>query len=430
MKKVKWLVFIFGLFGGLNSVQAQHGKVVSGWRYLQDYLSEKDTTLLIKAKQALDQAIVNPATNQSAKTFFYAGQINQCLFEASLEFQINKHKEVTDLNKRSVLAYRLSKGENLVTASGNYKQALDFDGTKEYNTDLLKRLKECSQYLGNIAISFYDNAQFGLAGKYFLESAKVKGNLGLVDSTEYFNAKVAFEQAKDSISADKMYALLLEKHIGGPNTYINYQYFLLNTLKDTARSFEVLKKGRLLYPKNEKLINNELSFYVNGEYKGSREEMISHLVEVAKVDSTNVLLLLEIGTLYDQLAHPKNASTANTPKPEMAAQYLELAKKYYLASYRLDPTNSTTQYNLAALNANLGYQIYEKYNPNKHDAQNKQFQVDSDKYLKEAVKYMEQYFKNNPNDCEALKALSRMYLSVDEKAKSDALIEKGKVNCQ
>ena len=402
MKKVKWLVFIFGLFGGLNSVQAQHGKVVSGWRYLQDYLSEKDTTLLIKAKQALDQAIVNPATNQSAKTFFYAGQINQCLFEASLEFQINKHKEVTDLNKRSVLAYRLSKGENLVTASGNYKQALDFDGTKEYNTDLLKRLKECSQYLGNIAISFYDNAQFGLAGKYFLESAKVKGNLGLVDSTEYFNAKVAFEQAKDSISADKMYALLLEKHIGGPNTYINYQYFLLNTLKDTARSFEVLKKGRLLYPKNEKLINNELSFYVNGEYKGSREEMISHLVEVAKVDSTNVLLLLEIGTLYDQLAHPKNASTAN-PKPEMIAQSLELAKKYYLASYRLDPTNSTTQYNLAALNANLGYQIYEKYNPNKHDAQNKQFQVDSDKYLKEAV---------------------------HDKAKSDALIEKGKVNCQ
>ena len=140
-------------------------------------------------------------------------------------------------------------------------------------------------------------------------------------------------------------------------------------------------------------------------------------------------MLLEIGTLYDQLAHPKNASTAN-PKPEMIAQSLELAKKYYLASYRLDPTNSTTQYNLAALNANLGYQIYEKYNPNKHDAQNKQFQVDSDKYLKEAVHYMEQYFTSNPNDCEALKALSRLYLSVDDKAKSDALIEKGKVNCQ
>ena len=429
MKKINWLVLFFGLVGGLNSAQAQHGKVVSGWRYLQDYLSEKDTTLLIKAKLALDQAIVNTATNQSAKTFFYAGQINQCLFEASLELQINKHKEVTDLNKRSVLAYRLSKGENIVIACGNYKQALDLDITKEYNADLLKRLNECSQYLGNIAISYYDNAQFGLAGKYFLESAKVKGHLGLVDSTAYSNAKVAFEQAKDSISTDKMYALLIEKHIGGANTYINYQYFLLITLKDTARSFEVLKKGRQLYPKNEKLINNELSFYVNGEYRGSREEMINHLVAVAKVDSTNVLLLLEIGTLYNQLAHPKNIPSANTLKPEIVTQNIELAKKYYLASYRFDPTNSTTQYNLAALNANLGYQIYEKYNPNKHDAQNKQFQLDSDKYLKEAVKYMEQYFKSNPNDCEALKALSRLYLSVDDKAKSDALIEKGKLNC-
>ena len=407
MIRFKIYFFSFIIFCLSTIAYGQHGKVVSSWRYLQDYLADRDTSNLNKAREAIDLAIVNQSTFNSAKTYYYAGQIYQCLFEASLEAQLKLHSEIKDVNERSVLAYQLGKIDKIVLASNFYSKALELDVAKDYSNDIIKRLNECSQYIGNVAFAFYQNKIYSQAAKYFYEAGQRRKRLALSDSAEFTNARIAYEQAGDTASTLKMYKLLVENKIGGASLYVNYARFLAQTLKHDEAAFLVVKQGRALFAKDQNLINLELGFYIKGQYSGSRDQAIQDLESLAIAEP------------------PKDISGKNLPNPVNSAELITKSGDHYLKSYSLDSTNSVTQFNLAAFYANRGFELLDKVNP-KMGSQDKVLKADGLRLIQKASRYMEIYQLGNPSDCDALQSLKRIYLTLEDKTKCEHVQQMGK----
>ena len=101
------ILFLMVCALGFTFLQAQNSKVTSAKMNMDSYLRDQNSDDLLKAKELIDEAVVNDETSGKAKSWYYKGRIYQLLAvdsnlsktdPAFLIQALDAYQKVSDLN--------------------------------------------------------------------------------------------------------------------------------------------------------------------------------------------------------------------------------------------------------------------------------------------------------------------------------------------
>ena len=415
--------FLFFLIFGF-SAYSQHSKVISAWKYLQDYSKERDTASLNYAKKSIEVAMTNDDTKMSAKTWYYAGKIYQALYTENFSQQYNIQNSITDINSRTLNAYLHTNISNLTLAFNSYSKSIEFDKHKDYSEDSKTQLIECCKHFENSALAFYNNKKYQDALNAFEMAININMTINnKIDSSDISNARIVAELIGDTATTLKLYTTMISNSIGNALTYHLFQNFLATNLKSDKKAFNIIEEGRKKYSTDILLINDEINFLLKSSDPNLIEKAISDLKFSLEKDPKNALLNLALGNLYDRLANPKTVDGKDLSRPANFDFLISQAENYYKISYSLSQNNPVTLFNLGALYNNKAQILIEKSNSLKIDSQVKKNQDETYNYIHLAKDYLEKAFALTPDDCSLMKALQHLYFISSETQKFNSLTD-------
>ena len=421
----QYFIIAFGLLC-CNLLNAQNGKVVAAWKYLQDYYNVKDTASLHSAKESIDIAVQNEKTKDLAKTWLYYGKIYQALFEYKYQLEYGKYKDIADLNKRTQAAYLNTNLNYIVSSSDAYLKSRTLDSRKDYEGEISPRLIECAVHLENIAIANYNLKDYTKALIGFEKSMDLNSLPGKPDTSNLVNARISAELIPDNAKARVLYEKCLEFKVGKAASYNGYAVFLENKMKDDQKALEVIRKGRLLYPDDVSLINDETNFFLKSSDPSDAEKAIANLKLALEHKPDDARLNLALGNVYDRLANLKDQAGKDLPKPGNYDELIVNAEKCSKIAYSLDKNDPTTLFNLGALYNNKAKIMFDKAAEIKDEGKYKAAVNAANAVLVMAKPYLEDALKQNEKDCAVIIALKRMYYITNENDKFTGMSDKAK----
>lgn len=421
MKKLKAILFIL-TFCTLTTVIAQNSKVTAAWRYLEDFATTKDTTSLLEAQKSIDIAAANEATKESAKTWFYKGRVYQLLFETRYQSELLKLASITDVNKKTLLAYGNCNLNQIETAYNAYLKAKALDKKENYTEELANYTKDCAIHFENSAVANYNKKNYNNALIGFEKAMEINSANGKPDTNNLVNAKLSAEMAENKIKTDELYKKMLELKVGKALTYHNYHFFILNTTKDTLQAQQIIQNGRAIYPNDIMLLTDETNFYLQSKKEEDIENAIGNLKKAIAQNPTDASLPLALGYVYDKMATKEESKLKSTEYDEL----FNNAEKYYQQAYHLNKEDGVVVYNLGALYNNKAKRMLEIANSIKDDKKYKEEAKKANDVLVIAKPYLEDALRLTPNNCAVIAALKRLYLNINSTEQLKAIAEKQK----
>lgn len=366
---------------------AQNAKVVSAYNYLRYYNKDKKCNDLKKAMDNINLAINHDKTKDSPKTWFYRAKIYHAIYES-------KDEACKTLNK-----------EALNEAFKSYMKTIKLDTRKEYIPQVIPLLAVAGQEFLNYGVNFYNKKQFEKALDAFEKAILINGKfLQKIDTLALFNAAITAEKLGKTTTTDTMknnyykkaimyYQALIQTKYGGEEKVASYYLFIshiYNDMGDSTKAFETIKTGRKEYPKNYKLIIEELNYYLSS---GKQDKAISLIDTAIKKDPSNKVLYYNKGVILDKLGKTESAELA------------------YKKAITLDSSYYDAIYNLGAMYFNIGVKYVEEANNYDFNEQEKiqEAQNKANKYFKTALPYLEKAEKLNPTDRNTLISLQQLY---------------------
>lgn len=352
----------------MGSVLGQTAKVVSAYNYLRN-------GQLDKAKEAIDPSITHEKTMGAAKTWFYRGNVY-------LAIQLSDDPKYQGLSTQA-----------LEIAHESYAKAVELDQKKEYAGEIQDRFLIISEQFYNRGVTGYNNQTFAQAAQDFIKAKDINASFGRIDTLSIFNAALCSELAGDAKTAKSLYLQLIE--VGYHNTIIYSSLAgIYKDQGDTAKAESVIRQGRTKHPNDFNLIIAETNHFLGkGDLKGAR----GNLELAIQLDKTNPTIFFAVGTTYDQMGEKEKAEAA------------------YKQAIELDPTYFDPQYNLGALYVNRAATIIEEanklpLNDPKYDTE----KAKADKFLNDALPYLEKANEINPQDRDTLIALKEIYARTNQ----------------
>lgn len=398
-------VLVIILIVVVSNIYAQKKNINAAWRALTDYQStlndKADVQYLLKAKENIDWAIQNPETKEDPKALTYYSQI---YYELYKYYQKN-----TDLNTNpyqylntSIEAFQILKEKHPKVAA-----------TPELQNHGINLLNTSNQE----AVKLFNDKSFLDASQMFYQHYVLqKKILNTMDTTGLFNAFISAYKSNNyekinqyanelmNINADqiKVYQLL----------YNFYQH-----QKDTSQVVKILEKGRKKFPDDPTLLNLETDYLINTK---QYNKAINNLKKIVQQDSTNALLLLTLGNLYDNIANQKMEQKKYS---DTVQNLFQNAVQNYLKSYkqkdRLDKENLfTLNYNLGAFYTNFGLFYYNRRMKEFKitDLSQKQKEVEDKRkeYTQMGIPYLKEAESIKPEDSTVITALYRVYALIGD----------------
>jgi len=364
MKKLLSLIVVISItYGAL----AQMGKVTSALSYI-------DQGLLDKAKEALDQALVNEKSKDNPKTWVAKGKLAQACFQSD--------------NPKFNSFY----ADPLQEALEAYEKALSLD-TKG---SIEKQLKLNNTYvlLGNDFIAQgvkrFEAQDFEGALKSFESNIKVAASdlyIGVPDTGIYFNAGLAAYNGKMYDRAIKHFQKCADMKYEGAMPYFLI-YSCYKELKDLANAEATLKKAFELFPNNQDVILNLVDFYMTND---KLDEAFAYLnMAKSKKENDHTLYWAE-GVLY--------------MKQEKYDEAIAALKK----SVELKDDEYNTQFNLGVCYYNKAVAMFQKANeimdvPTYNAAIN-----EANNVFVQAIPYFEKAATLKKDDPDSLRNLKELY---------------------
>jgi len=329
-------------------VFAQNSKVTTAW----GYINSKDYD---KARDAINAAILNDATKNEPKTWFYRGEAYQGIYA-------DPKMKLTEPNalKEAAISYRKAV---LLDPNNKFFQAKD-------NKD---NLAVVALLLFNDALAAYDAKKYADAMdkfEYFDSSYNVLGTskkkiddafAGTKPPTDIREVKLYMAGCAINLDqkdkAKKLFEELADSKFPNRGVYINLsKYYLVD--KDTAKALAVLDKGMGALPDDMKA--------------GVLIEKLKILVRQGK--NKEAIVVAEDAIAHDQ----KNISLYNALAKMYGEQKLyDKSLEVYNKGAAIDPKNFGIASGLGIIKFNQGV---DKYNL----SVNSKAMADQDKYLKEA----------------------------------------------
>lgn len=376
MKKFFLLIAAISISLGAMS---QKGKVTSALSFI-------DQGILDKAKEALDQAMVNEKSKDWFNTYFAKGKLCQAVFESDNP----KFKSICP--------------DPLGEAYAAFEKALELDpkgGTKKrIITNLIYNSLAMNLY--NQGSIQFEEKDFAGALKSFETQIMITESdkyAGAVDTGMYYNAGLAAINAGKYSDAIKFFDKCVEmKYLGiTPHIQIYESYLGLgDTLKAESYLLELPKK----YPDDSSVTLQLIDHYIKSN---KNEEALKYLQIAKEADPGNFSLYFAEGIIYLNEDRFDEAITNLTK------------------SIEIKPDMYDSQYGLGAAYINKASDMFLKANDI----------MDVDKYSEaidqamlvfaKALPYMERAHELKPDDVFAMRSLKELYYRLKMTDKYDAI---------
>jgi tetratricopeptide (TPR) repeat protein len=365
---------------------AQKGKVTSALTLIEQ-------GSLDKAKDAIDQAMTDPKTNNWFNTYFAKGKLCQAVFksdnpkfkafytdplgEAYSAYEKSMELDTKGGTKKRIITSMIynALALDLYSQGGAQFEAKDYAGAlKSFETQI--KITESDKYVGVTDTGMYYNA--GLAA---------------MNSTKYDEAIKYFQKCADM------------KYLGVTPYYQISQSYM--EMGDTLKAESLLKSLPEKFPGDKNITLQLIDLYIKS---GKNDEALKYL-EIAKADDPgNYSLYFAEGIIY-----------LNTNKYDPAI--VDLTKSVELKGDLYD-----SQYGLGAAYINKASDMFVKANDimdvNKYNAAIEEAMA----VFAKALPYMEKANELKPNDVYAMRSLKELYYRLkmtdkynDIKAKLDKL---------
>lgn len=386
MKKVFLLIaVVFISFGAMS----QKGKVTSALSYIEQ-------GFLDKAKEALDQALVDEKSKDWANTHFAKGKLCQATYQSD--------------NAKFKAFYP----DPLAEAYASYEKAIELDPKggmkKKIITNMIYNSLAVDLYAQGSAR--FEAKDFAGALKSFETQIKITESekyAGAVDTGMYYNAGLAAINSGKHSDAIKYFEKCAEmKYLGITPYYQIYESHL--GLGDTVKAESILKSLPSIFPDDKTITLQLIDLYI----KSNKNEEALKYIKVAKEnDPNNYSLFFAAGII-----------SLNQSKYDEAIT--ELTRSIELKSDLFD-----TQYGLGAAYINKASEMFVKANEIM-DVKKYSDAIDQANVVyAKALPCMERAYELKTDDVYAMRSLQELYyrLKITDKyavikAKLDAIEKK------
>lgn len=387
------------------SAIAQKKNINAAWRALTDYQSTLNDTpnlsYLLKAKESIDMAIQNPETKEDARALTYHSQIYFELFkyyQNHIDPTIQHHTYL----KNAIETYDLLKEKHPKIAA-----------TTELQTHGINLLNTSNQ----AAVQLFNEKKYNDASQFFEQHSLLqKKILNTLDTAGLFNAFLSAYKAHNEERIIKLSNELIQTNLDNVKLF-QLMYSFYQHKNDTVAARNILKKGREKYPNDLTLLNQETEYYISSK---QYLPAIQNLQLLIQKDTTNALLLLTLGNIYDNLANQNMAAKNYSDSTE---NLFQKSIQYYMKSYvfksQLDAENLfTLTYNIGAYYTNYGLFYYNKKMKEFKitDLSQKQKGVEDKRkeYTQMGLPYLKEAETLKPNDASVIAALYKVYALIGD----------------
>ena len=364
---MKKLLLAATLLLGAQQLMAQNQKVQSAILYNRH--GELD-----KALAAIEEATNNPKTAESAKTWYYRGEIYLAIFGSETYASLAK--------------------DPLASALESYVRSIKLDTKNDFADDSKRKVASATANLYNRGVERYMKKNFAEA----LADFEMLLAYQPADTSLLFNAALASEKVNDNKKASLYFNKLLDANYKKPAIYQTLAV-IAKQEKDTAKAIEYLEAGRKEFPSEVGLIIDELNIFL---VQGRQQEVIKNLDEAIKLDPNNATLYFALGTAHDQLKNKEKAAVN------------------YQKAIDTKPNYFDAYYNLGALYFNEAAELANEANKIPFNQQKKY--EEAVKKVKDAFTkaqpYLEKAHEIDPKDINTMASLQQLYaqLKMNDKA--------------
>lgn len=359
---------------------SQKGKVTSALSYI-------DQGILDKAKDAIDQALVDPKSKDWSNTYFAKAKLCQATFNSE--------------NPKFQAFYP----DPLLEAYASYEKAMELDPKGTTKKKIITGL-----VYNSLAVDLYKQGSAKFEVKDYPAALKAfetqiiitEGDkyIGPVDTGMYYNAGLAAVNSSKYTEAIKYFEKCAAmKYLAITPYYQIYQSYL--GLGDTVKAEATLKSLPTLFPNDKTITLQLIDLYIKSN---KNEEALKYIKVAKETDPGNFSLYFAAGIIY-----------LNENKFDQAIE--ELTKSIELKSDLYD-----TQYGLGAAYINKASGMFVKANEIMDVKQySDAIDVANAVYAK-ALPYMEKANELKPDDTFAMGSLQELYYRL--KAKDPSLTPK------
>jgi len=386
MKKFLLLIAAIGIS---YVAMPQKGKVTSALNYI-------DQGILDKAKENIDQALLDEKSKDWFNTYFAKGQLCQASFKSE--------------NPK----YKALYADPLAEAYASYEKAMQLDpkGT-------VKKKMLTGTVYNSLAVNFYNQGSVRFEAKdyagalqSFQSQIKITESdvyVGAVDTGMYYNAGLAAVNSGKFNEAVTYFQKCADMKYMGITPYFNMSEAYL-ALHDTAKAESVLTGLNAKFPNDKNVTLQLIDLYI----KSSKNDEALKYIKVAKEsDPNNASLFFAAGIIY------LNELKYDDAIPELTKS-VELKGDVY-----------DTQYGLGAAYINKAADMFKAANEIM-DVKKYSDAIDqANTVYAKALPYMEKAHDLKPDDVYAMRSLQELYYRLKMtdkytviKAKLDAIDKK------
>lgn len=383
MKKFILLVAVISISLGAMS---QKGKVTSALSFI-------DQGQLDKAKEAIDQALVNESSANWPNTFYAKGRLAQ----ASWESDNPKFKEF----------YPDALGE----AYAAYEKSMELDTKGQIKKKIITSMTY-SQLASDLYIqgsNQFENKDFKGALKSFETQITISEGdkfIGAIDTGMYYNAGLAAINSGETKTAIKYFQLCADmQYLGITPYYQIYESYL--GMGDTLKAEATLMELPKLFPDDKTITLQLIDLYIKS---GKNAEAQKYIKIAKEADPANYTLYFAAGIIY------LNEENYDAAIPELQK------------SIDINPEVFDTQYGIGAAYINKAAEMFKAAN-DIMDVKKYSDAVDlANAVYAKALPYMEKAYVLSPDDKYTMGSLKELYYRLKQtdkynaiKAKLDAL---------
>jgi tetratricopeptide (TPR) repeat protein len=369
------------------SAFSQMGKVTSALSFI-------DQGMLDKAKEALDQALVNEKSKDNPKTYFAKGKLCmeswksdnpkfKALFEKPLEEAYASFEQAIKLDPKGSIEKQIKLNSTYLNLANNFiNQGVQKFEAKDYEAALA---------------SFEMDMKIASSNLY----------VGVVDTGIYFNAGLAAYNAKLYEKAIPYFQKCADvKYEKTTPYFLMYNSYM--DLKDNANAEATLKKVFELYPDDKDVIMQLVDYYINNN---KPQEAHSYIDLAKSKNPSDHSLWWAEGVIFMRQDKYDDA-------------IVSLTKSIELKSDQYD-----TQFNLGVCYYNKAVEMFQKANEIMDVTKYNAAVGEANAVFIKAIPFFEKASTIKPDDVDSLKNLKELYFRLrtvnpEYEAKYNAIMKK------
>ncbi|MBK6837855.1 MAG: hypothetical protein IPG90_05910 [Bacteroidetes bacterium] len=383
MKRISLILIALCMSSGF--VFSQKAKVRSAYNFYKDPYNDYG-----KAKEAIDEAVVNEQSKGMAEAWYYRGLIYSALYTSD--------------------SFKSLCNQCLETAVESFQKANELDPKNQWIDEINTfRIPQVKQLIFSSGVSSFNSGNFTKALSDFEYVLKLSPG----DTTVTLNSAISAENAGNKEKAKLYYKQLTSMNYNDDHIFMSLSNIYLQE-KDTVNALKTIREARKLFPATLRVLLSEINILLS---MNQQQEAIGAMETAIIKDPQNQNLYLALGNAYDNLGHPKDEKGNDMARTAETEAYSTKAEDLYKKGLLINPNSFELNFNLGAYYFNQASEMENRANAMKSTADYDKAKIEFDKKYKECEPFLEKALEVNPTDTGTLSSLKLLYARTKETEK-------------